>query len=127
MADALRTVAANDEQIPAYEWTHVLLSAVVRNAFGEHPVKIREVSPKGAVIQGAASPPTGSRVLLIRGAIAVMGTVVWAKAGRYCLEFQDIIGHEQLLIAIPTADKLAQPLKPLFPLPDEIPGIVAKH
>ena len=128
MANANRVAAANDDQPAAgYEWANVLLSAVVRNAFGDHSVTIREVCGKGAVLKAAVAPPAGSWVLLLRGDIAVMGTVTWAERGRYCLEFQDVIDHEQLLMPIPSVKKLDQPLKALFPLAGGVPGTVSKH
>jgi hypothetical protein len=128
MGNALRIAAANDEHVePTHQWARVLLSAVVRNAFGDHQVQVREVCAKAAVIQAAVTPAAGSRVLLMRGAITVLGTVAWTRGNKYCLEFQDEIDHEQMLIPIEKAKDLRQPLKALFPLPEEVPGTVSKH
>ena len=107
--------------------TQVFLTATVRNAFGEQSVKIREIGPSSAVIQASVVPPAGSRLLLIRGAVSIMGTVTWTNGNRYSLEFQGTIDTAQLLV--PVAQKeLAPPVKPLFPVDEQVPGpLNSKH
>jgi hypothetical protein len=51
------------------------------------PVKIRNLSPSGALIEGATLPSTGERMELRRGANFVRGNVVWCQDGKAGLRF----------------------------------------
>jgi hypothetical protein len=107
-----------------------LLAASVRNAFGDHPVKIRDVSSTGALVEAALVPPEGSRLLLNKGPVSVTGTVVWTGSGRYGLQFHETIDPAELLIAVAAgkASAASQPLKALFPAPPEPADLpTAKH
>ena len=133
MGHALRLAASNDEgpvSRRASERSRVLLAASVRNAFGDHPVKIRDVSITGALVEAPLVPPSGSRLLLNKGAISVTGTVVWTGSGKYGLQFHETIDPAELLIPVAAgkASAAAQPLKALFPAPPEAPDLpIAKH
>ena len=51
------------------------------------PVKLRNISPCGALIEGEVLPGRGSAVALCKGDLAVPGTVVWRNANRAGLSF----------------------------------------
>ena len=53
------------------------------------PIKIRNMSPGGALIEGNALPRIGEQVCLRRGDLAVAGRVVWREAGKAGLRFDD--------------------------------------
>jgi hypothetical protein len=132
MGHALRLAASNDEVPPSRresERSRVLLAASVKNAFGDHAVKIRDVSSTGALIEAALVPPAGSRLLLSRGTISVMGTVVWTGSGKYGLQFHDSVDPAELLIPVVAGKKPgpSQPLKPLFPVPEPPAPPLSKH
>jgi hypothetical protein len=78
----------------------VLLSATVKNACGDHRVRIRDISRNGALIEIPTVPSVGSPVLLYRGQISVRSTVAWAGKERCGLQFQDAIDATQLITAI---------------------------
>ena len=133
MGHALRLAAANDEASPRPRGgsrSRVLLAAIVRNAFGEQPVKIRDISETGAMIQAPIVPQVGSRLLLSRGTVSVTATVVWAESGKYGVHFQEGVDVAALLVPVACAKTPAapQPLKAIFPVLDdaEKPGLDCK-
>lgn len=54
---------------------------------GSTPVRIRNISSTGALVEGGALPPAGSRVRLSRGSLTVAAEVVWLANGRAGLKF----------------------------------------
>jgi hypothetical protein len=67
----------------------VLASMVAETASG--PVKIRNMSPDGALIEGAALPHLGEHLSIGRGDLAATGRVVWCEGGRAGLRFDQNI------------------------------------
>lgn len=59
------------------------------------PVKIRNISTTGALIEGAAIPPAGSLVQLVRGGLIVHGLVAWCTEGRGGLKFSGSVDVQQ--------------------------------
>lgn len=51
------------------------------------PVRIRNLSPSGALIEGAALPSPGERLVLRRGQNSIGGKVVWCHEGKAGLRF----------------------------------------
>ena len=50
-------------------------------------VRVRNLSPTGALVEAPALPCVGSAVVLRRGALEAVGRVAWAGAGRAGLSF----------------------------------------
>ena len=67
----------------------VLASMVAETASG--PVKIRNMSPDGALIEGAALPRLGEHLSIGRVKLAATGQVVWSDGGRAGLRFDQNI------------------------------------
>lgn len=67
----------------------VLATIAAGSASG--PVKIRNLSPGGAMVEGAALPQVGDRFELRRGASCVCGTVAWCRDGLAGLEFDGTV------------------------------------
>ena len=65
--------------------------ATVYSAAGTAPVKVRDLSPGGALIEGGSLPSLGSLVRLSRGSLEVPGEVVWSSANRAGLKFDAAI------------------------------------
>lgn len=131
MGQVVSLVASNDDVPSTRRQTgrsRVLLGASVKNAFGEQAVKIRDLSSNGALIEAPVVPPVGSRLLLNRGPIEVLASVVWAGSGRYGLAFHDSIVEAELLIPIAANKGASAPpkLKPLFPAPPQIATAAAR-
>jgi len=51
------------------------------------PVKIRNMSPDGALVEGAALPRLGEHLSLRRGELVATGRVIWRDGGRAGLRF----------------------------------------
>ena len=67
----------------------VLATMAATTAAG--PVRIRNMSPAGGMIEGECLPCVGELVSLRRGALSVSGTVVWRQEGRAGLRFDRAI------------------------------------
>lgn len=100
------------------------------------PVKIRNLSPAGALLEGASLPGNGSLVQLVRGALIVHGLVAWCSAGRCGLKFSGIVdvqcwranpAHSEQqrvdeVVRLLKAGAVPLPVPPLAP-PDETAGV----
>lgn len=71
--------------------TNMLLMATIYAGGGSAPVKVRNLSAGGALIEGVRIPDLASEITLRRGELAVDGTVVWSKSGRAGLKFKTAI------------------------------------
>lgn len=69
----------------------MFVMAAIYASAGSTPVKLRNVSPRGALIEGAVVPPLGSRVRLCRGSLSVTAAIVWSKEGRAGLRFESTV------------------------------------
>ena len=58
-------------------------------------VKIRNISPTGALVDSAPSAAEGSLVQLVRGSLIVHALVIWSEKGRCGLSFSGCIDVEQ--------------------------------
>lgn len=65
------------------------------------PVKIRNISTTGALLEGAVIPIPGSLVQLVRGGLIVHGLVAWSVAGRCGIKFSGSVDVQRWQ-AIPT-------------------------
>jgi hypothetical protein len=61
---------------------NVMLAATISAGAVSAPVRIRNLSELGAMIDGPALPGTGARLTLNRLALSIGATVVWQRAGR---------------------------------------------
>ena len=69
------------------------------------PVKIRNISQTGALVEGHALPLDGSLVQLVRGALIVHALVAWASEGRCGLKFSGCIDVQQWRAAPSNGDQ----------------------
>lgn len=58
---------------------------------GSAPVRIRNLSPTGALIEGPVLPLPGTHVRLTRGSLSIMGNIVWHRDGRAGLRFKSTV------------------------------------
>ena len=75
----------------------MFISAVLKGLAFSVPVRIRNMSSTGALIEGAAVPEGGSSVCLIRGALTVPASVAWATEGRCGLKFSSLVSVREWL------------------------------
>ena len=79
----------------------VLLAAKVRTGGGgEIDVRLRDLSQKGALVEGKSLPPQGSDVVFFRGSITVPARVAWTGEGRAGLEFAYSIDESEVLVQL---------------------------
>lgn len=78
----------------------VLLSASLITTTDEIPVKIRELSCMGAMVEALRLPSTGADVILKRGALEIFATVAWWRGRRASLAFEDAVSEAELLTHI---------------------------
>lgn len=71
--------------------TNLLLSASIESNGLSAPVRIRNLSEHGALIEGAALPPVGSILILRRLQLEMRATVIWSDKGRCGVRFEGMI------------------------------------
>lgn len=71
--------------------TNLLLSATIESNGVTAPVRIRNLSEHGALIEGAALPPVGSSLILRRLQLEMRATVIWSDNGRCGVRFEGMI------------------------------------
>lgn len=67
--------------------SNVFVIATLYYAAGQAPVRVRNLSPGGALVEGSGLPHPGSRVRLRRGQLQASGEVMWSSNGRAGLRF----------------------------------------
>ncbi len=67
--------------------TNMFVLAVVSSPSVSGQVKIRNMSPSGALIEGPALPAVGERLHLSRGASSIEGRVAWCASGKAGVRF----------------------------------------
>lgn len=82
---------------------NVLMAATLEVSGMALPVKLRNLSVDGALVEGDKLPIEGAAILFRRGDIAVPGKVAWVKARKAGVSFIRKIGEEQVLrnISVP--------------------------
>lgn len=67
--------------------SNIFVVAALASASGTGPVRIRNMSRTGALIEGGAIPAEGSRVRLSRGSLSATGEMVWQRENRGGVRF----------------------------------------
>lgn len=79
----------------------VLLAAKLSTgSAGEIDVRLRDLSQKGALVEGKSLPPQGSDVVFSRGSITVPARVAWTGEARAGLEFAYPIDETEVLVQL---------------------------
>src|SRR5687767_2953600 len=78
----------------------VLLVAKLLTTSGERNVKLRDISANGAMVEGDRLPPPGTDIMLRRGALELIATIVWNKDGRAGLEFDEPLTEAELWMQV---------------------------
>lgn len=69
------------------ERTHLFVVATLYFGQASTPVRVRNLSMTGALIEGADLPPVGTEIVLRRGNLEAAGTAIWSDSGRAGLSF----------------------------------------
>jgi hypothetical protein len=78
----------------------VLLAARLSCGSIELEVRLRDLSRKGALIEGDTVPPKNAEVLFSRGSISVPARVAWSTAKRAGLKFAYMIDESDVLVQL---------------------------
>jgi hypothetical protein len=62
--------------------TNLFVLAALRTATDQAPVRIRNVSPFGMLVESSLLPSRGTLVEVMRGSLSARGSVVWANGGK---------------------------------------------
>lgn len=71
--------------------SNVFLTATLSGGVRPAAVRIRNISAKGALVEGADLPAVGSRIRLVRGSLSVAGHLAWEGASHAGLTFDSEI------------------------------------
>lgn len=87
--------------------TNMFIAAVLHGSSGACPVRIRNMSRSGALIEGPVLPPQGEHVALVRSDLRVTGKVAWRTNGRCGVRLDSAVAVAQWMTN-PTNRKQSQ-------------------
>ena len=93
----------------------MLINARLITTTDEQPVKLRDISAGGSLVESEQPFAAGKDVILRRGSTEVFARIVWADGNRCGLQFEEPLTEAELLGFI------HQPLKAAAPLPQPLP------
>lgn len=73
-----------------------LLCATLVTTTSECSIKVRDLSVSGALIEGERLPRAGTDILLKRGTLEVLATVMWLKDNRAGLKFDGSLSQGEV-------------------------------
>jgi hypothetical protein len=82
--------------------SNVLMSASLELSGTSVPVKLRNLSAEGALVEGEKLPVEGASVLFRKGDISMPGRVAWVNDRQAGVNFAQKLNPEQLLRHVPT-------------------------
>jgi len=89
--------------------SNVLLSASIEFSGSALPVKLRNLSSEGALIDGDKLPVEGSEVLFRKAELSLAGRIAWVEGKRAGLAFAEPLAPELVLRHIPAPRPRVQP------------------
>jgi hypothetical protein len=69
--------------------SRVYVVACLRSSEGWEPVRLRDLSRSGALVEATNAPPVGSTVQLVRGSMTVEARVAWIDTTWFGVEFNE--------------------------------------
>ena len=101
------SVGASTDGPPRPPRKNVMLAATISAGAVSAPVRIRNLSEVGAMIDGPALPGTGAKLTLRRLALSIAATVVWNRGGRCGLALGCPIVVDDWIAGAPSAPSMA--------------------
>ncbi len=89
--------------------SNVLMSASLELSGTSVPVKLRNLSAEGALVEGESLPVEGASVLFRKGDLSIPGRVAWVNGRQAGVNFARNLNPEQLLRHIPTPRPRVKP------------------
>lgn len=82
---------ADDPDLRGDPRSNVFLTAALSTGVASRPVRIRNLSANGALLEGQNLPDVGTQSVLRRGSFSASGAIVWQKQ-KYCgIQFDGLI------------------------------------
>jgi hypothetical protein len=81
--------------------SNVFLAASIELSGTTVPVKLRNLSSQGALIEGDGLPVEGSEILFRRKTLSIKGRVAWVQGGQAGVAFHALLPQEDVLRNIP--------------------------
>ena len=81
--------------------SNVLMSASLELSGTSLPVKLRNLSAEGALVEGDKLPVEGASLLFRKGDLSMAGTVAWVKGRQAGVKFAKRLNPDQLLRHVP--------------------------
>lgn len=81
--------------------SNVLMAASLELSGASLPVKLRNLSAEGALVQGDKLPVEGAAILFRKGDLSMAGVVAWVKGRQAGINFEHKLNPEQLLRHVP--------------------------
>lgn len=82
--------------------SNVLMAAALELSGTSIPVKLRNLSADGALVEGDKLPVEGAELVFKRQELSISARVVWVGGGRCGLAFKEDLAPETVLRHIPT-------------------------
>jgi hypothetical protein len=92
---------SNNPQNRKTRRSNVLMSASLELSGTSLPVKLRNLSADGALVEGDSLPVEGAAILFRKGDLSVQGCVAWVKGHQAGVAFARNLDPDQLLRHIP--------------------------
>ena len=89
--------------------SNVLMSASLELSGTSVPVKLRNLSAEGALVEGENLPVEGSSVLFRKGDLSMPGRVAWVNDRQAGVNFAQKLNPDQLLRHVPTPRRRVTP------------------
>lgn len=89
--------------------SQVYFNATLDTASGSLPVKLRNLSGEGALVESESLPIEGTDVVFTRKELSVGGRVVWVTGNQAGVAFNKALPPEQVLRHVPSPRPPVQP------------------
>lgn len=89
--------------------SNVLLSASIELSGASLPVKLRNLSSEGALIEGDKLPVEGAEVIFRKAELNLSGRIAWVAGKRAGLSFSEVLHPDLVMRHIPTPRPRVQP------------------
>ena len=89
--------------------SNVLMSASLELSGTSLPVKLRNLSADGALVEADTLPVEGAAILFRRGDLSVQGHVAWVKTRHAGISFSRKLKPDQVLRHVPTPRARVKP------------------
>jgi PilZ domain len=85
----LRKMAKEETDPRLHQRSNVYLGAVLSTDDGASPVRVRNLSVHGALLEGDDLPVEGTKVQLGRGRLSAAGTIAWQRGNQRGVRFDE--------------------------------------